>query len=100
MGEARVPGVTTGFAAEPGADVTGDAFGLVKICSFPSGICTSCCPGRRPRTWILPSLERTIWTFCCGWLAAEDGAAIGAMTGAGWTGAVGRVTFGWGVVVL
>ena len=71
MGEARVPGVTTGFAAEPGADVTGDAFGLVKICSFPSGICTSCCPGRRPRTWILPSLERTIWTFCCGWLAAE-----------------------------
>lgn len=50
---------------------------LVKIWSLPSGICTSCCPGNSPRTWILPSLERTICTFCCGLPMAAAGGAEG-----------------------
>ena len=40
------------------------AEGEEKICNRPSGIWTNCCPGKSPRTCILPSAERTIWTFC------------------------------------
>ena len=38
-----------------------------KICNIPSAICTNCCPGNKPRAWILPSDDRTIWRLHNSW---------------------------------
>lgn len=45
-------------------DVTVFDVVVVRTCNFPSGICTSCCPGLRPRTLTLPSGPRIICTLC------------------------------------
>lgn len=54
-----------------------DVVVVVSTCSLPSGICTNCCPGLRPRTLTLPSGPRMICTLC----GVGEGAAV-AVAGA------------------
>lgn len=58
----------------PGVD-TFEVVVVVSTCSLPSGICTSCCPGFRPRTLTLPSGPRMICTLCG---VGDDAAAAAA----------------------